>query len=154
MLTILQSHSSCSPNWVPPAPSTVPAAWSSRVVSSKSRSRTSSVATSSNTSRARRAARPTRTLPRERTVCTSSPATAAVRDDPCRPSRLVSRPRSASEGDSRVRWTADFFWALWGACLSGSIRVLSLGMHGHACFGCAQRLCVNASTCPVGFPGR
>lgn len=65
----------------------------------------------SSTSRARPASPPTPSSTRERTVCTSSPATTAVPDGPSPPSRLVSLPRS----ESGRRWLKLFvlltpFW--------------------------------------------
>jgi hypothetical protein len=94
---------SCSPNWVRQAVSTVPVAWSSRVDSNRRVSSRFCVAILSSTSHARRAAAPTPSSTRERTVSISLLATPAVPVVPSPPSRPVSVPRSAAESVS-AKW--------------------------------------------------
>jgi hypothetical protein len=62
---------------------------------------------------------------REKTDCTSSPATPVVLDDPSRQSRLVSLPKSAREEDSRVRAMAGC-WTWHYEVSQGSGRIFSI----------------------------
>ena len=99
------SSSSSSLRWVQLAALMAPDDSSSRVASSKNRSRTSSGDTSSSTSRARRVNRPTRCL-RRRIVSSSCPASPVDLAARSTRSKAVSRPRSAGVARTRRvrRW--------------------------------------------------
>ena len=71
---------------------------------------------------------------RERTDCTSSPATPVVPDDLSQQSRPVSLPKSAREEDSRVRELVDDWTWHYDLSMRGSVLSIALGIW--TCFAC------------------